>query len=365
MNRRITLRRESNFESLRILAMALIVVWHLGLYGLENQINVSDLENFNQFLYYLIKSFSAIAVNLYVMISGYFLCKSSFKWRKVIRLIFETFTFSILIYLTLIISGLEPLTISSLIKTSIPIFFNLYWFVTVYLVLFILSPYLNIIINNIVKKQHFILLIILFVIDCIWQFIYGNSTLGIDNGFGLFHFVFLYIFAAFIRNYGFVIRDFNKYFYLFCYIILALLNATANYVVSENVVDRLYSYNYPLIVLMAYSLFMYFKQFTIRSNIINTFSKSVFGIYLIHEHPMIRQFLWNELGITETISNDTKQLFFIKIIGFSISIFLVCWLISFIISSIFNFVYNHFEGKLLKKVNRVVITNSQSEEIAT
>ena len=46
------------------------------------------------------------------------------------------------------------------------------------------------------------------------------------------------------------------------------------------------------------SLFLLFKNLQIKSSrTIYFLAKGVFGVYLIHEHPLVRQFLWERLSL--------------------------------------------------------------------
>lgn len=330
--------RDSNFEVMRIVSMFMIVVWHLSVHGISGS-DYDNLTSTNQFFYNLIKSLTVIAVNIYVLISGYFLSKSSFKYQKVIKLIFEIFTFSMIMYVASLALGFESFAISSFVKSFFPIFFGSYWFASVYVVLFVLSRYINIIIDNLSKEAHLHLITLLFAIDCIWQYIYGGVNLGVNFGIGLFHFIFLYLVASFIRNYDYISKEFkNKYSYLIVYAAVAFLNAMVSSAVN---IERLFSYNSPLVVLMAYCMFMFFKNVSIQSNPINATSKYIFGIYLIHDNRYVSNILWEKTNIIDTVLGGSISLFPVKVILYSLIVFLGCWLVSALIQITFNKVYDY------------------------
>lgn len=80
--------RERNFEVMRTLAMFCIVIYHCmthgkgGDYGFDLQQPISLL---NFFFSDFILVFGSIAVNLYVMVSGYFLVEGTFKASRIVR----------------------------------------------------------------------------------------------------------------------------------------------------------------------------------------------------------------------------------------------------------------------------------------
>ena len=83
-------KRQANFEILRVLAMIMVVVLHylshsdsllaLGVPATSVRITGS-----------LIESFCIVAVNVWVLISGYFLSQSGFKLKRILQIICEIF----------------------------------------------------------------------------------------------------------------------------------------------------------------------------------------------------------------------------------------------------------------------------------
>ncbi|MFC5465624.1 acyltransferase [Lederbergia graminis] len=343
--------RKSNFELLRIISMLMIVVLHTGTHGLSKYVDVETLGTYNEFFYYFIRSLAIIAVNVYVFISGYFLVKSKFKWRRLLLLFLETSFISSIIYLGTVWFEFETFTFENFIKSLFSIYFRQYWFVTVYFVLYLISPFLNLLIENLSKRDHRNLLIILFVISAVWQFFFSNNFLAIMSGYSIVYFIFLYILAAYIRFYDFIFKDFKKNIYLISFVLLALLNSFLFLQLGKsNVMDfineihflqiqktDLFDYNSPIVLAMSYCLFLYFKHLNITSRIINFSATYVFGVYLIHEQPSMRQVLWEKLGIIENVISTKTNYILVKYLTVSIVVFLACWLASLVLSSIYYY----------------------------
>lgn len=330
--------RDSNFELLRIVSMFLIVILHIGTHGLEKYVNISSfLSGFNEVFYYFVRSLAIIAVSLYVMVSGYFLTKSKFKAKKLVNLFLEVSFFSTLIYLTNVILGNVEMNMIVFVKSLFSVFTGGYWFVTVYFVMYALSPFMNNLIEHMDKKAHKQFILTMLLICCGWQFIYPHAFVGVSNGYGLVYFLFLYMLAGYIRKYNFLLKDLNGNIYLFIYFFVAFLNSLLIY--RFGMEDHLYAYNSPLVLLMAYCLFQYFKKLNIKSSKINGVSKYVFGIYLIHEQSTIRPILWGKLGIIEDIIATDGNLIIFKMIAYCLIVFSACWLLSFAISTIYNTLY--------------------------
>ena len=93
-------KRQVDFEILRCFSVFLIILGHY--FG-----NVSSNAGFtinspSCFLYYLINSIEEIGVNLFIIISVYFLPESHFSVKKIVNMIFQIFTYSVAFYLVLV-----------------------------------------------------------------------------------------------------------------------------------------------------------------------------------------------------------------------------------------------------------------------
>ena len=89
-NNTVKKQRESNFELLRIVCMALIVLHHLSVHG---NIVLESITKVNGLFLTVFSSVGKLAVNVYVLISGYFLINSKFKFSKLLDLVFQTVFF--------------------------------------------------------------------------------------------------------------------------------------------------------------------------------------------------------------------------------------------------------------------------------
>lgn len=144
-------RRNLNLDLLRILCMLMVVCIHsLGWGGLiENRLIPGTA---NYFLCNTLFAFCLLAVNCFVMISGYYLCTSAFKLKKLVQVWGCAFFYSVSIYFVLIMTGLERFSLKELIKHCMVFTLDRYWFITAYLLMFIVFPFLNCAIRSMDKK---------------------------------------------------------------------------------------------------------------------------------------------------------------------------------------------------------------------
>lgn len=142
--------RQSNIEAIRILAMAFIVFGHIS----ATLCNYSQCGNYEK-AFLVLSHVGVCSVDLFILISGYFLIdRTKVNLNRVLKILVETvfycFTITVLFYLfgrtTLYdcLSSLNPMA---------PTRFN-YWFVTKYIGLMLLQPFLSRLAVSLSKVQY-------------------------------------------------------------------------------------------------------------------------------------------------------------------------------------------------------------------
>ena len=197
-NDRVIKSRNVSLDLLRILSMLMIVVLHVNSHGGV----LNNVSYFNVTIARLFESFSLPAVNIFVLISGYFLVDSRFKLSKILKLVLQVWFYSWIICVILFITGWGSFAAKDVISIAFPISYKEYWFITAYLLMYIMSPVLNILINSLSRNQHKFLMISLLVITSVWHdLVPASDPLFIHNGY-IFYFkltTFLFIiFQTFI-----------------------------------------------------------------------------------------------------------------------------------------------------------------------
>jgi len=93
-------------------------------------------------------------INCFVMITGYFMCKSGISLRMFMKLLFEVYFYKIIITVIFLFTGYAKPTFNVLFFTLVPIQGFSKSFVACFMVFYLLIPFLNILINNMNGKQH-------------------------------------------------------------------------------------------------------------------------------------------------------------------------------------------------------------------
>ncbi len=336
--------RQGNFELLRIIAMIMIVTLHY--LGKGKLLNL-DNGSITYFAAWFCEALSYVAVNVYVLISGYFTKSTKFKFNKILDLWIQTIIISGTAYIIALKTGIsEEFKSPDFFKSFMPITCNSYWFITTYFVFCAIAPFLVNIVNTINQKQHkTVCATLVFITSVLPTIFYEADWLKISKGYHIIWFVTLFFVASYIRKYDTFKK--NPFFYF----VLYLLSCTIGYVIkfvlcyltlrlnNTDKSDKFFAnYNMFFVFLASVFLFLAFKNIKINSNILNKiilfFSSATLYVYLIHEAPSTRSFLWEKivnpmghLGFPDIIINYIVGIF---------GVYFVCSVLGYIIKTVYS-----------------------------
>lgn len=339
-------KRQSNFELLRIVAMILIIAGHMFSHGVFYNwvFNDSLVKHINYFLALCFGYCGKLGVDLFVMITGYFLINSAFKIEKFFNLFFKTIFYSLIFLFIAVHYNLA--TYNGGFISTINSFFDSYWFVKMYLRLYIFVPFINVFVKGLSEDlaRKFIILggIVWFILPT-FNFDYINSS--------VFVFFYLYVIAALIRLEKVkILSDLKLWKKLAFYSVIFLISNfvfSMLYTVPLVNFDALLKYSSEksifLLVISIY-LFNLFKGLYIKNNkTINWVSASVFGIYLIHDNGSIRYYLWHKIFPIFGLMSSPYLILYV----FGITFLIFC--VSLLIDKPVNFIFNKF-FKLISQI---------------
>ncbi|MGL5259885.1 MAG: acyltransferase [Lachnospiraceae bacterium] len=300
-------KRNANFELLRIIAMFMIVILHYLSKGNVLKDFETNTTSVN-IVAWIIQAFCVVAVNVYVLISGYYLVKKEFRIKKWLGIVFQVLFYSITIPIVCYIfniGGIREWGIYQWLIVVLPMQMEHYWFATSYLILYLISPFLAAGIKTMSKKRlEVILCVMIFVfseLKSLIPMLLSTDKYGYDFGW----FICLFLIAGYIRMYGMpVINTKEKAAILY---LLSVFFVFAIGFVSARIGTEIdafsyysnmaYSYNYILVLSASLGLFLYFLYRKINHNLISRIilkiSPLTFGVYLLHENIAIRS-LWQD-----------------------------------------------------------------------
>ena len=323
-------KRESNIELYRIVLMLLIIAHHYVVNsGLLNVLYENPFEGKSIFLF-LFGLWGKIGINCFLLITGYFMCKSNITIKKFLKFLFVVEFYNIGIYLLFLITGYQKFELVDCIKSILPVKSIKTDFSSCFIVFYLFIPFINKFIDSLNQKEHRIIILLMLSVYSILGNIPKFDV--IMNYLSLYFMI--YLIGAYIRIYS--IKDTIKKKTISIITILLLITCMISVVVClyiGNKFDKEIAYyfvndsNKLLAVMMSISLFLYFLKIDIKSNnFINTTASSIFGILLIHANSnTMRKFLWKDLlnNVGMYYSNWLIPHAIISVIG----VFLVCLII--------------------------------------
>lgn len=303
--------RNSNLELYRIIVMLLIVMHHYVVNsGLMTLMDAEPLAPESVFLY-LLGMWGKTGINCFVLITGYFMCKSEITLRKFLKLVLEVEFYAIVIYLIFVATGYIDFSLKSFLWTLIPIHNITGDFVSCYLVFFLFIPFLNILIRQLNQRQHLTLLALTVGFYSLWNTIPGIEVGSNDS----IWFCILYFVSSYLRMYP-LKKDGHVTFWAWVTIaavLIAILSALTllwlgRYGVSLGPYATVGWPSAPLSLMISICAFMLFKDLRIKqSNLINSIGGCTFGVLLIHANSdTMRQWLWRDVcdNVGHYASND-------------------------------------------------------------
>lgn len=353
MQRNNSESRNYSLDLLRIVCMLMIVFMHMQTHGGIEQL-WHDAKYINLIMRWM-TIVSSCAVNIFVMISGYYLSnRGGVKPSSLIKTIFQVIFYSWIICTVLLLTkNINPLS-EDFIKSICPISFRKYWFATSYVGLCLISPFINNSLKLMSKKQHFSLIVLLlFMMSVVTDIIPGSSAFNVDSGYSIVWFAVLYIIAAYIRKYVDVKRISGKkciIVYFICSIIILISTVILTVLIgkysfiSRVLFDTYYCrYNSIFIAIESCCLFLAFlkikiaKKWMIRC--ICFFAPLSFGVYLISDNNPLRDVIWKIVYVFGAFDGSII-LIPIKSLLFVLVVFVICALIDKVRMILFNQIYH-------------------------
>ena len=294
-----TRQRNSNMELLRVLCMIMIVAHHYSVHGGWDGTLVDTTPPLNILFVQIISLGGKLAVDVFVLISGYYMVNQRFSVTKLIHLMVNVSVYSISILLINALFGWVEVDSRLVMRSLMPTIYSAYWFFTTYILLYLASPLISAVLNALDQAQHRRLSIALIIL---WSLIptLFNVTFGFSE---LVWFMSLFIIAAYFRRYLHLPLSRTAKRWLFAVwglsvvgligsVILADLAAQTDPKALEN---ALYLSNLNMLptVMIAIAAFVWVLGTKPHHNkVINFLAASVFGVYLFHDHPISRAILW-------------------------------------------------------------------------
>ena len=302
------------------------------------------------------------AINVFTLITGYFMVKSDLTWKKWLKLILEAVFYTYLFYIIFLVSGYEPFSLKEFIKTILFVPYDAGRYYTGSMIIMMLFiPFANILIRAMTKRQYQILLGLSLL------YFTGISTFLKNDVFDfVFWMLVVYFIGGYIRIYP-CRWDNIRYGILgtVCSIVLMILSIlTIDFVGSKFGLETYYYFvsdaNKILAVAAAISIFIMFKNWKLGYiKWINVIASTTFGVLLVHANSAtIRRFLWIDVFDNVGHYNDSNLILYacgVVILVYVIAVCIDILRMKFVEKPVFNWLSK------VEWVNRPLYTIDKKE----
>lgn len=330
----------------RIIGLDLLRVFSMmGIIGLHviNNGGLMGNADIHSFSYYVILALLVLmftSVNVFGILSGYLnVSKKKNKHKRIIELLLIVLFYCLLIpsifYGFNLFNVRNTSGIKEIIYDYFPFLVGNYWYITCYVFLFFMMPYINNFVSGLSKKAYKKLLITLFVLLTILPNVLLTDLFRIEGGYSPFWLIYCYMIGGYIHLHNvklsndkiikYSILSYGTAFILNC-LIRNLGYSIFGRIVRPNL---LINYISPFILILSILIFLYFKKIDINNkhfkNILVYLSGMSFSVYIIHDQRMV--FFKILKNMFKPLLNYNAFIIFIGIIISIISIYVICCII--------------------------------------
>lgn len=330
----------------RIIGLDLLRTFSMmGIIGLHviNNGGLINNANIHSFSYYVILALLVLcftSVNVFGILSGYLsINKQKNKNKRIVELIL------ILLFYCLVIPSIfygfnlfdvrNTSSIKEIIYDYFPILAGNYWYITCYVFLFFMIPYINKFCNMLDQKTYKKLLTILFILLIILPNVLLVDLFRIQGGYSPFWLIYCYMIGGYLRIYNVnmpndkIIKSF-----VLTYCISFLLNClirNLGYIFLGRVVraNLLINYISPFTLILSVLIFLYFKNINVNKKVFEKvfvyLSEMSFSVYIIHGQRMIFYKILKNLFTP--LLNHNSIVIFVGIVLSIVIIYIVCCII--------------------------------------
>ena len=310
----------------------------------------------NSVFLFLFGAWGKTGINCFMLITGYFMCKSNITLKKYVKLISEVLFYNIvisLLFLAFGIGSIEDVFAGLLIVRNV----NSNNFIASFLVFYLFIPFLNILLQNINQKQHQYLIGLL---AFLYVFLETVPKFSVVMNY-ISWFSFLYIVAAYIILSSVKNRKWGLWTIFF--IVTAIASVITCLFLGDKL-DKQLAYKFVidsntfLAFAIGFCSFMFFKDLKIKqSRTMNIIGGSTFGVLCIHANSdTMRKWLWRTvLKVKGAYSLHFENLVLFSILSV-LGVFMICSIIEVIRQKL-------VEKKILNWIEKTIVYNRIKERI--
>lgn len=322
-------KRDVGADLLRIMLIIMIISHHALVHGLNmSQLSKEACLISPPLVQFVFNSFVVIGVNAFFWISGYFQVHRDIK--KIFRLYGLCIIYALVWNIFYVIFKWGDISGRVVFDILFPI--RDYWFMAVYFVIILISPYINNEMNCHHIREQFILVLVVTTINVIYGFVF--DFVGVGDGYTVIQGINMYIIGRFCHNNISVIKKYLKtWLFLLGYIICSFFIGISTFLLAYKGFStkawHLFAYNNPIIIVSSICFCLCFvgkkyKNENVITNMITILGSCCLAAYLITDNKIAKQIIFEPLKITIDLTGNNSVLNVLLIILYAIVLTFVC-----------------------------------------
>ena len=331
--------RNSNIELLRIVAMLAIVAHHYVVNSTVTQLFDPIHPTMNSVFLQLWGMWGKTAINVFVLITGYFMCQSRLTAKRYLKILFQIVFYSWVMWFVLAACGYETLSLCDALKRLFCHYILVAQdsgFIPAFMWMYLLIPALNVYLRGTSQRNLYYTIGVL-----VGMFSLCGTLFNAAVYHHVFWYVTLYLVGAAIRMYPFKWMACNKICVLL--LVASVIAAWCSVVGIDfmaNWLERPTRHPYFFVTdshkVLAFSCalfaFLVFRNWELpQSRFINAVASTTFGVLLIHAASNgMRKWLWQDFVNVP----GAYSLPFWELVGYSvfvmIGVFVVCSVLDYL-----------------------------------
>jgi len=358
----ITSERIYGLDLLRVILSICVVTIHILHYGGFR--SCADSSTLGFYFLWLWGIIIDCTVNCFAIITGFLLYIRGFKYTNIIRLYLIVLYHGLLITFAFQLFSPEFVTQSNWLQALFPISQNEFWYFTAYSGVFFFAPILTNGMHSLPKKQATALVFLLIVILSVLPTLTNQDPFGLDRGYSVLWILVMFLIGTYLGKYHdtFSLKSSTLIFIFLGCVLITCLGMIASVFYPSINGNALIEYTSPTIVLAAITVVLLFSSMKVSPMVqrIAVFCMPfTFSTYLIHEHPLIRQYLIYDRFVSVLSLPVVLQIVSVLII--SLVIWGFCFFMDYVRYILFRFF--KIDEMLLRMEHQLTVMNQNTSSV--
>ena len=336
--------------------MLLIVTYHIHAQALD-KIHLLPVQT--QIFFNVFGVWGRVGVNLFLMIGCYFMVDQKFRMSKILTLWSELWIYSVVFSFVTLCCNKGEFSFGFIKRAIFPFLSGQCWFFSIYIILILLSPFLNYLFK--MERRMFTRFVLIGGGICI-GFATITPRLMDNNLVNIMWFAFVYIFIGWYKNYKPTITLSTEICLLIIIVGMFVMPSIAMVWMNNSFLSYVNRWttqwlndfkslpNFTLSLI----IFRFFERLNIGSNkYINKIAAGCSGVYIIHQIHEFYMIIWNSIFVIPSWRESDYAILF-----FAMTVVAV-----FVFASLIDYVRSQTIGKLWVKCRLYNFLNVVGNEL--